>query len=96
MHGFVTCKLKKNQINSNKEKVKTSIILDFQGQLTPLSAVGYGRKSNSSKVLCMFVPLICKYEKDMIKNMGENVITSFFPIISLWIFFSDAPGQLTQ
>ena len=33
------------------------------------------------------VLITCKYEKDPIKNSGENVMTSFFPIISLWDFF---------
>ena len=31
--------------------------------------------------------LPAKYEKDPIKNSGENVMTSFSPIISLWEFF---------
>ena len=35
----------------------------------------------------MYVLITCKYEKDPIKNSRENVMTSFFPIISLWEFF---------
>ena len=93
MHGFVTCKLKKNQINSNKEKVTTSIILDFQGQLTPLSAVGYGRKSNSSKVLCMYVPLFCKYEKDMIKKHARKRDNVVFPHYKPVDFFQTLQGS---
>ena len=53
MHVFVTSNFKKNLINSNQEKVETSNFLDAQGQLTPLSVVGNGRNSNSSKLLCM-------------------------------------------
>ena len=30
--------------------------------------------------------IACKYEKDQMKNSGENVMT-FFSIISLWDFF---------
>ena len=30
--------------------------------------------------------IACKYEKDQMKNIGENVMT-FFSIISLWDFF---------
>ena len=30
----------------------------------------------------MYVLITCKYEKDPIKNSRENVMTSFFPIIS--------------
>ena len=35
----------------------------------------------------MYVLITCKYENDLIKNSRENVMTSFFPIISLWEFF---------
>ena len=42
----------------------------------------------------MHVLIACKYEKDQMKNSGENVMTSFFSIISLWDF-SDAQGQPT-
>ena len=50
---LVTYKFKMDLINSNREKVATSIFLDTQGQLTPKSVVGSGRNSNSSKLLCM-------------------------------------------
>ena len=33
------------------------------------------------------VLITCKYEKDPIKNSGENLMTSFSTIISLWDFF---------
>ena len=35
MHVLITCKFEKDWINSNGEKVVTSIFLDAQGQLTP-------------------------------------------------------------
>ena len=36
----------------------------------------------------MHVLIACKYEKDQMKNSGENVMTSFSPFnISLWDFF---------
>ena len=53
MDVLVTYKLKMDLINSNREKVATSIFLDAQGQLTPKSVVGSGRNSNSSKRLCI-------------------------------------------
>ena len=40
---LVTYKFKMDLINSNREKVATSIFLDAQGQLTPKSVVGSGR-----------------------------------------------------
>ena len=55
MHVLVTYKFKMDLINSDREKVATSIFLDAQGQLTPKSVVGSGRNSNSFKHLCMFL-----------------------------------------
>ena len=40
------------------------------------------------------VLIICKYEKDPIKNNGENVMTSFSPLKSMGVF-AYAKGQLT-
>ena len=40
----------------------------------------------------MHVLIACKYEKDQMKNSGENVMTSFFHYKSMG-FFSDAQGQ---
>ena len=38
--------------------------------------------------------IACKYEKDQMKNSGENVMTSFLHYKSMG-FFSDAQGQPT-
>ena len=35
----------------------------------------------------MHVLITCKYEKDPIKNSGENVMTSFYPLKVYGIFF---------
>ena len=43
----------------------------------------------------MFVIFTCKYEKDLMKNSREIVMTSLFPITTLWDFFSNPQGQLT-
>ena len=32
----------------------------------------------------MDVLVTCKYEEDPIKNEGARVVTTFFPIITLW------------
>ena len=42
----------------------------------------------------MHVLIACKYEKDQMKNSGENVMTSFIHYKSMG-FFSDAQGQPT-
>ena len=41
------------------------------------------------------VLITCKYEKNPIKNSGENVMTSFSPLhcISLWGFFQTLKGS---
>ena len=41
----------------------------------------------------MYVLITSKYEKDPIKNSRENVMTSFFPIISVWEFFPTLKGS---
>ena len=35
----------------------------------------------------MHVLIACKYEKDQMKNSGENVMTSFSPLLVYGIFF---------
>ena len=40
----------------------------------------------------MHVTIACKYEKDQMKNSGENVMTSFSPL-SLWDFFQTLKGS---
>ena len=74
--------------NSNRRKMASSIFRRsraansvFRGQIWP--------NIELTKAL-MYVIVTCKYEKDPTNN-GY----SFFPIISLWEFFSGAQGQLT-
>ena len=43
----------------------------------------------------MHVLIACKYEKDQMKNSGENVMTSFSPLFKSMGFLSDAQGQHT-
>ena len=37
--------------------------------------------------------IACKYEKDQMKNCGENVMTFIFSNISLWDFFQSLKGS---
>ena len=54
------------------------IFPDAQGQLSPIWP-------NFELVRdVMYVLVTCKYEEDQIKNEGAKVVTSFFPIITLW------------
>ena len=53
---LVTCKIVEDPIKNEGARVATRLYVDFsdfQGQITPLSMVGSGRNSNSSKHLCM-------------------------------------------
>ena len=47
-------------------------------------------------IMCNYthVLITCKYEKDPIKNSGENVMTSFYHYKSIG-YFSYTQGQLT-
>ena len=52
-----------------------------QGQLTPQSVVGSGQILKFLRIL-MHIIIICKYEKDRMKNSQEKVVT-VFAIITL-------------
>ena len=83
-----------DQINSNQEKVATSIFHDAQGQLTLRSGLSKFQTHPSSYV-CYHYLITCKYEKDLIKNSWEKLSgNTVFPIMSMGIF-SNAQGQLT-
>ena len=58
------------------------IFSDFQGQLTLQSVVQSSRNSKLVRAL-MHVIIVCKCEKDQMKNSREKVETPFFPIITL-------------
>ena len=87
MHVLITCKYEKNPSKNCGENVMTPF--------SPLYVYGiffiHSRADNS--VVCgrirpnfeliqalMHVIVICKYEKDSIKNILENVMTPFFPL----------------
>ena len=46
-----------------------------QGQLTSQSEVGSGQR------VLMHIIIICKYEKDCMKNSREKVVTLFLPLL---------------
>ena len=79
---LVTCKYKKDQINSKRD------FSDTKGQLTPYSVVGYVKNSNSSKLLCMSsLPTRMKVKSKM--KALSRVATTFLLIVStcIWGFF---------
>ena len=73
MHVLITCKFEKDRINSNGEKVVTSI---FRRSRAANSIVSGGTWPKFKHIQAfMHVLITCKYEKDPIKNSRENVIT---------------------
>ena len=80
MYVIITCKNEKDPIKNNREKVATltvsqiltlSVAMDTSGRIWP----------NFELIQAfMNVLIACKYEKDQMKNSGENVMTSFSPL----------------
>ena len=79
MYVIITCKYEMDPIKNNREKVATkffkiitlSVAMETSGQICP----------NFKLIQAFMHDLIaCKYEKDQMKNSGENVMTSFSPL----------------
>ena len=91
MHVLNTCKYEKDSIKNSGENVMTSFLpikslWDFFIRLRAANTVVRGRIRPKFEVIqaLMHVIFTCKYEKDPIKNIRENVMTPCFPIITLW------------
>ena len=78
MYIIVTCKYEMNPIKNVRKNVMTpffpsvtlSVAMETSGHISP--------NFELTQAL-MHVLITCKYEKDPIKNSGENVMTSFSP-----------------
>ena len=76
MYIIVTCKYEMNPIKNIRENVMTQ----FFPTVTLSVAMETSGRTWPNFVLIqaiMHVLITCKYEKDPIKNSGENVMTSF-------------------
>ena len=79
MYDIITCKYEKDLIKNNREKVATqffqiltlSVAMETSGSIWPIFKLIQA---------FMHVLIACKYEKDRLKNSGENVMTSFSPL----------------
>ena len=85
-----TCKYEKDQIKNSREKVAISFFPllaygDFFGlSRAAYSAVGDPIRPKFELVRAlMHAIIVCKYEKDRMKNSRDKVETPFFPIITL-------------
>ena len=79
MYVIITCKYAKDPIKNNLEKggntvfqiITLSVAMETSGRIWP----------NFELIQAsMHVLIACKYEKDQMKNGGENVMTSFSPL----------------
>ena len=79
MYVIITCKYAKDIIKNNREKrgntvfqiITLSVAMETSGRIWP----------NFELIQAsMHVLIACKYEKDQMKNSGENVMTSFSPL----------------
>ena len=79
MYVIITCKYEKNPIKNNREKsgntvfqvISLSVVMETSSWIWP----------NFELIQAfMHVLIDCKYEKDQMKNSGENVMTSFSPL----------------
>ena len=75
MHVLITCKFKKDQINSNREKVDTSFFQSSRAAYLVASS-GIWPKFELVQTV-MYILIACKNKKDRIKNSRENVMTTF-------------------
>ena len=79
MYVIITCKYEKDPIKNNQEKVAKpffqiitlSVAMETSGWIWP-----------NFKLIQAFMHVLiaCKYEKDQMKNSGENVMMTFSPL----------------
>ena len=79
MHVIISYKYEKDPIKKNQEKVATpffqiitlSVAMETSGRIWP----------NFELIQAfMHVLIACKYEKDLMKKSGDNVMTAFSPL----------------
>ena len=77
MYVIITCKYEKDPIKNNREKVEISYI--FQIITLSVAMETSGRIWPNFELIQAFMHALiaCKYEKDMMKNSRDNVMTSF-------------------
>ena len=93
---LITCNYEEDRIKNEGARVFTTLIFNFsdaQGQITLESVVVSGRKSNSSKLLCMSsLPARMKMIESKMKELGWSQDFSHYKSMG---FFPDAQGQPT-
>ena len=79
MYVIITCEYEKDPMKSNQEKVVTPF---FKLKKLSFAMETSGRIWLNFELIQAFMHVLiaCKYEKDQMKNRGENVMTSFSPL----------------
>ena len=79
MYVIITCKYELDPIKNNQEKVATPF---FQNITLSVAMETSGRIRRNFELIQAFMHVLiaCKYEKDLMKNSGDNVMTSFSPL----------------
>ena len=78
MYVLITCKFKKSLINSNREKVETSILRHSMAAKSLVSRQIWPKFKLIQAF--MHVLITCKYQKDRIKNNKDTMDTPFSPL----------------
>ena len=78
MYVIITCKYEKDHIKNNREKVATPFlqIIKLFVAMETRGRIWLNFELNQA---FMHVLIACKYEKDQMNNIGENVM-SFSPL----------------
>ena len=86
MSVLITCKYEKDTIKNSGENVMTSFThyksMGFFTRSRAANSVVRGRIRPNFELIQapMHVIVTCKYEKDQVKNIRENVMMPFFPL----------------
>ena len=76
MYVIITCKYEKDPIKNNREK-KATMFFQIITLSVAMETSGWIWPNFELIQASMHVLIACKYEKDQMKNSGENVMTSF-------------------
>ena len=79
MYVIITCKYEKDPIKNNREKVATLV---FQIITLSVAMETSGRIWPNFELIQAFMHFLiaCQCKKDLMKNSGDNVMTSFSPL----------------
>ena len=95
MGVLVACKNEEDPIKNEGARVVTTLLIDFfRCSRAANYQVNDGILPKFELIKAFMVGLVtCKNEEDPSNNEGTRVVTTFFPIISLWGFLQMLKGS---